>query len=185
MGWLSTMKIKTLKIVPATALLCLLSACATIRVSSNVNETLANSVQCHSFGWAGSFRGGPLSATIANPVNESYLRSAIETHLESLGMRADATRPDCLVGYGIGLRGVVEDWAWGPGWGWGPWWGGPYWGGPYVYPEAIIGVDLYDARSHQAIWHAYARIEPSALRGEHSQQGIDAAVSALFSKYLH
>lgn len=167
----------------AALALCLLSACAAIPVSTNVNAALASSVQCHSFAWAGSFRGGPLSATIANPVNEAQLRSAIESHLSALGVRAEASSPDCLVGYGIGLHGVVEDWAWGPGW--GPWWGGPYWGGPYIYPEAVIAVDLYDARSHQAIWHGYARIAPSELRGEHSQQGIEAAVAAIFTKYLH
>ncbi len=162
---------------------CLLSACAGIPVTTNVNAALASSAQCHSFAWAGSFRGGPLSATLANPVNEAQLRSAIETHLQSLGVRNDGSSPDCLVGYGIGLHGVVEDWGWGPGW--GPWWGGPYWGGPYVYPEAVIAVDLYDARSRQPIWHAYARIAPSELRGEHSQQGIDAATAAIFLKYLH
>lgn len=184
---MSAMKLKPLGLVLAAVALGALAACA-IPVSSDVNRALVNSVQCHTFAFAGSFRGGPLSATIANPVNEAHLRSAIETHLQSVGVRTDASSPDCLVGYGIGLHGVVEDWGWGPGWGpwWGgPYWGGPYWGGPYIYPEAVIAVDLYDARSHQPIWHAYARIAPSELRGEHSQQGIDAAVTAIFSKYLH
>jgi hypothetical protein len=167
----------------AAALLCALSACTSIPVATNLNPALAGGVQCHTFAWAGSFRGGPLTATIANPVNEARLRSAIESHLEALGVRANASSPDCLVGYGIGEHGVIEDWAWGPGW--GPWWGGPYWGGPYVYPEAVIAVDLYDGRSHQPIWHADARIAPSELTGEHSQQGIDAAVTAIFAKYMH
>ena len=151
-------------------------------MTSDVNQTLVGRVQCHSFTWAGSFRGGPLSGTIANPVNEARLRSAIEAHLQSVGVHTDASTPDCLVGYGIGLQGVVEDWGWGPGW--GPWWG-PYWGGPYIYPEAIIGVDLFDARTHEPIWHAYARIAPSELRGEHAQRGINEAVTAIFLKYLH
>jgi uncharacterized protein DUF4136 len=180
---MSAMNAQTLRIAIAATVGCLLSACAGIPVSSDVNPALVNSVQCHTFYWAGSFRGGPLSATLANPVNEARLRSAIETHLESLGVRTAGSNPDCLVGYGIGLGGVVEDWAWGPGW--GPWWGSPYWGGPYVYPEAMVAVDLYDAHGGQPIWHAYARTAASALRGEHSQQGIDAAVTAIFSRYLH
>jgi hypothetical protein len=180
------MNIGNLKYGIAALVVCLLSACAAIPVSTNVNAALASSVQCHTFAWAGAFRGGPLTATLANPVNEAHLRAAIETHLQSFGVRTDASNPDCLVGYGIGQHGVVADWGWGPGW--GPWWGwgwGPYWGGPYVFPEAIVAVDLYDGRSHQPIWHAHARIAPSELSGEHSQQGIDAAVAAIFTKYLH
>src|SRR5690349_8289771 len=133
------MKVEPVKIAVAAAAASLLSACAAIPVSSDVNTALVNSVQCHTFSWAGSFHSGPLSGTIANPVNEARLRSAIEAHLQSLGVRAETSSPDCLVGYGIGLHGVVEDWAWGPGW--GPWWGPPYWGGPYIYPEAIVAVD--------------------------------------------
>ena len=171
------------RIALVSTLGCLLSACVGIPVSSDVNGALASSVQCHTFAWAGAFRAGALSATLANPVNEARLRSAIQMHLESLGARNTASSPDCLVGYGIGRGGVMEDWAWGPGW--GPYWGPPYWGGPYFYPEALVAVDLYDARSRQPIWHASARLAPSSLSGEHAQQGIDAAVTAIFSKYLH
>lgn len=173
----------TIRCALVAAVVCLASACAAIPVSSDVNAQLVSSVPCHTFAWAGAFRGGPLSNTIANPVNEARLRSAIETHLESLGVRADATTPDCLVGYGMGLGGAVEDWDFGPGW--GPWWGAPYWGGPFIYPEAIVAVDLYTGRTHEPLWHGYARVAPSSLRGEHAQQGIDAAVAAIFTRYLH
>src|SRR5579871_3037224 len=110
------MHIRNLKYAIATLLVGLLGACAAIPVTTNVNAALASSVQCHTFAWAGAFRGGPLTATLANPVNEAHLRSAIETHLQSLGARLDGSNPDCLVGYGIGEHSVVEDWGWDPGW---------------------------------------------------------------------
>src|SRR5262249_47904272 len=89
------MNIGNLKYAIAVLLGGLLSACAVIPVSTNVNAALASSVQCHTFAWAGAFRGGPLTATLANPVNEAHLRSAIETHLQAVGVRLDASNPDC------------------------------------------------------------------------------------------
>jgi hypothetical protein len=162
-----------------------LAACATISVTSQVNAPLVHTVQCHTFAWAGSFGGGALSATLANPINEARLRSDIQAHLQAAGVQPSTAGADCLVGYGIGMRQVPEDWsAWGPGWGWGWWgWGPPWWGGPYVYPEAIVGVDLYDARSGRPLWHALAHEDAWELKGDKAAQGIDSAVAALFSKY--
>jgi hypothetical protein len=176
------MILKTASLVSAAMAACLLSACA-IPVTSQVNEAVVHTVQCHSFAWAGSFQGGPLTSTIANPVNEAQLRSAIQSHFESSSAVFSTSNPDCLVGYGIGVHGVLTGWDWGAGW--GPWWGGPYWGGPYVYPEAVVVVDLYAARSHQPIWHANARVAPSSLEGDRARQGIGDAVAAIFTKYPH
>ncbi len=166
-----------------TALTCALAACATLRVTSSVNPALVRAVECHTVAWAGSFQGNsPLRSTIANPVNEGFLRAAIAAQLGAKGMQMVTSGADCLVGYGIGARNVVEGaypyWGWG--WGWGPGFG---WYGPYVYREGIVGIDLYDARSRQALWHAYVHQDLFRLTGEKAEQGIDAAVSAIFTKY--
>ncbi len=161
----------------ATAAACCLTACATISVTSQVNAPLVHTVQCHTFAWAGAFHGGALSATLANPINEARLRSDIQAHLQAAGVQPATAGADCLVGYGIGMHGVPEGWV-GWGWGWGPWWGGPY-----VYPEAIVGVDLYDAHSGQPLWHAFAREDAWDLKGDKAAQGIDSAIAAIFSKY--
>ena len=55
----------------------------------------------------GLFRRGA-AGTLANPANEAWLRSAIQTHLQAVGMRSVASGADCLVGYGIGVRDVLE-----------------------------------------------------------------------------
>lgn len=162
------------------------TACTSLRVHSDVNTALAHSVQCHTFAWAGSFRGdSPLRSTIANPINESRLRNAIAGHLQAAGMQLATGNADCLVGYGIGARNVVEG-AYPVGWGWGWGWRGGYvagWSGPYVYREGIIGVDVYDAKSKQPLWHATVNQDLVGATGADAEKKIDAAVTALFRKY--
>ncbi|MGB6449214.1 MAG: DUF4136 domain-containing protein [Steroidobacteraceae bacterium] len=176
---------RTIRTVIAAALTCALAACMTLRVTSSVNTPVARTVQCHTVAWAGSFQGNTaLYSTIANPVNESFLRTAIAAQLNAKGARMVTSGADCLVGYGIGSRNVIDGpypyWGWG--WGWGPgYFGGPY--GPYVFREGIIAVDLYDARSRQALWHAYVHQDLYGLTGQKAEQHIDAAVLAIFTKY--
>ena len=62
--------------------------------------------------------------------------------------------------------------------GWG--WGGP---GPYAYREGIIAVDVYDAKSRQPLWHASVDQSLYGTSGPEAQKRIDAAVTAIFSKY--
>jgi hypothetical protein len=174
------------------------TGCTSLQVKSDTNTALIHSVQCRTFGFAGSFRdNSPLRGTIANPVNENRLRLAITGHLQGLGMQSATENPDCLVGYGIGSRDVVENaypagWAFGGGFGWrhgfvnawGPGWGwGPGWYGPSVYREGIIGVDLYDAKSKQPLWHATANQNLHDATGEAAEKKINAAVDAIFLKY--
>jgi Domain of unknown function (DUF4136) len=170
-----------LLIVPATA--GLLASCTTLYVKSDVNQALLGSVHCHSFAWAGAFHGNsPLRNGIANPLNETRLRTAIAAHLGSGGVQADASGADCLVGYGIGSNTVVEGgYPYGPGWGWGYGYG---WGwDPYAYREGIIAVDLYDAKSRQPLWHASVPQNLYGAEGAEAQKRIDAAVAAIFTKY--
>ena len=167
-----------------------LSACSPY-VRSDVNTAAISHVHCGTFAWAGEFRSNsPLRSTIANPVNESRLRAAIASHLGGMVQPAPGSA-DCLVGYGIGGYSTVSGaypypygWAWNYPYGWGP---GPYpygWGGgPYVYREGVIAIDLYDARTGQPLWHAATEQSLFGATGPEAEKRIDAAVSALFSKY--
>ena len=172
------------------------AACASLRVTSDVNRALVGSVQCHTFGWAGTFKGNsPLRNGIANPVNEARLRGAITAHLASVGVQPATGEPDCLVGYGIGAQTQVEGaypvgwgwgWGYGPGWGWRGYYGGFYgWDEPYIYHEGIIAVDLYDAKSKQPIWHASANQSLYGVTGAEAEQKIDKAVAAMFTRFPH
>lgn len=172
----------------ATAAALGLSACASLQVHSDVNSALISSVRCHTFAFAGSFHGNsPLRSTIANPVNEARLRNAIAAHLQATGAQLVSSSPDCYVGYGIGAHRVVEGVypaGWGWGWaGWGPWgWYGA-WGAPYVYHEGIVSVDLYDARTRQAIWHATVNQSLFHVSGPEAEKRIQTAVDALFARF--
>ena len=161
-------------IVPGVALL---TSCTSLYVRSDVNHALIGTVHCRTFAWAGAFHGNsPLRNSIANPLNENRLRSAIAAHLESGGIQPKAADADCLVGYGIGSNSVAEDaypYGWGWGWGWDP----------YVYREGIIAVDLYDAKSRQPLWHASVEQSLYGVTGAEAEKRIDAAVAAMFAKY--
>jgi hypothetical protein len=160
---------------------CALAACTTLQVKSDVNTALIGSVRCNTYAWAGSFQGNsPARSSIANPLNESRLRSAIAAHLTNGGpIQPGPGYADCLVGYGIGSKYVVYGggpYYWGYGWGYG-------WPGPYVYREGIIAVDLYDARSGQPLWHASVDQDLHGVSGTEAQKRIDEAVAAIFTKY--
>ena len=171
-----------------------LSGCA-LQVRSDVNRTAFHAGQCHTFAFNGSFRtDNPMRDTVANPVNESRLRAAITSHMQTIGVQLAKENPDCLVGYGIGTNVVVDPgypmgpYPWGFGyWGWGGWGGpwGPYggWGGPYVYHEGTIGIDLYDAKTHEPLWHASVDQNLYHATGADAEQRIDAAVAALFAHF--
>jgi hypothetical protein len=162
-----------------------LSACAPY-VRSDVNTAAISRVHCGTFAWAGEFRSNsPLRSTIANPVNEGRLRTAIAAHLGGVIQPAPGNA-DCLVGYGIGGYYVMGGaypygWGWNYPYGWGP---GPYWGaGPYAYPESVIAIDVYDARTGEPLWHASTEQNLFGATGPEAEKRIDAAVSALFTKW--
>ncbi|HWZ64081.1 MAG TPA: DUF4136 domain-containing protein [Steroidobacteraceae bacterium] len=169
-----------------------LAGCA-LQVRSDVNRSAFHSGQCKTYAWAGAFHtDNPMRSTVANPVNESRLRAAIAAHMQTLGVQPVSSNADCLVGYGIGSTLAVDWYAggwgygWGPGWGWGGWGGpwGPYgWGGPYTYRQGMIGIDLYDAKSREALWHASVDQDLYGASGAVAEKRIDAAVDALFKKF--
>jgi hypothetical protein len=178
----------------AVSVVCGLDACSTLSVKSDVNQPLASTVKCQSFDWAGSFHGSSdsLRSTIANPVNEARLRAAIQANLGTIGVHPGTEGADCLVGYGIGERNVVDGYpgyyggiGWGGGWRHGGWGGYGAWGWdyPYVYQEGIIGVDVYDGKSKQALWHASVNQNLNGVTGEKADKKIKDAVAAIFAKY--
>src|SRR3981081_2137514 len=86
----------------------LLASCTSLYVRSDGNPALLVPVHGRSSSWAGSFHGNsPLRNTIANPLNENRLRSAIPAHLGSGAIQPAAAGADCLVGYGVGSNTAV------------------------------------------------------------------------------
>jgi hypothetical protein len=176
---------KSLTGIAAMATLFALSACVSLRVTSDAT-TAASASRCHSFAWAGSFHySNGTGRGVANPLNESRLRAAIAEYLAAKGVQPASGDADCLVGYGIGVQTVVEGGYPYGGWGWG--WGGYYgpwgWDYPYVFREGVVAVDLYDAKTKEPLWHATADQNVGGLTGAAADTKIKAAVAAIFTKY--
>jgi hypothetical protein len=46
-----------------------------------------------------------------------------------------------------------------------------------------VTVDLYDAHSHQALWHGFVDTDVTELTGAEADSRIRAAVAAIFGKF--
>ncbi|MGC2029969.1 MAG: DUF4136 domain-containing protein [Steroidobacteraceae bacterium] len=173
-----------------------LGACANLTVRTDQNPNLSVA-QCHTYSFAKEYvANADQPAAYGNPLNADRLRAAIEANLSSRGIQpADRAAADCVVGYALGSRQVMNDYyggigpGWGPGWGYGWGFGGGYYGGafgwdyPYMQNETRIAVDVFDAKSHQAIWHASVSQTVSELSGPNAVEKINAAAAAIFSKF--
>ncbi|MBS0387999.1 MAG: DUF4136 domain-containing protein [Proteobacteria bacterium] len=182
-------------LVPALAVataLALLSGCALeARTDSDPRASVGS---CHTYAFADSIESRPEAATaFGNPLNEKRLRDAIAAGLNAHGVSAatDSASADCLVGYAIGSRLAPDPasprFSWGLGMGWGGWgrrgFGSLAWEAPYDYREGRVTVNLYDAHSHQALWHAYVDVDVTGLTGADAEQRIKTVVDAIFKKY--
>jgi len=81
-------------------------------------------------------------------------------------------------GWGWGWGG----WGWGHGWGWGGWgsWGYPY-VDSYQVTERSIVVDIYDGRTHNAVWHGVVSKDGYPDRVDYSK--LDATVDAMLARF--
>lgn len=175
------------------AALGLLAGCALqARTDSDPKASVAS---CHNYAFADATESRPEAATaFGNPLNEKRLRDAIASGLSAHGLpaAADGASADCVVGYAIGSRLAPDPasprFSWGLGMGWGGWshrglGGSLAWEAPYDYREGRVTVNLYDAHSHLALWHAYVDADVTGLTGADAEQRIKAVVDAIFKKF--
>lgn len=169
-----------------------LGACTTLPVTTDVNPSYSVAA-CHSYTFAREYTANAdRPAAWGNPLNADRLRRAIEANLSARGVVRvnDPASADCVIGYAIGTRQVLNDYyaGWGPGWGWGYGWGGRRWGGywgydgPWVENETRIAIDVFDSRSHKAIWHGAVSQSTQDFTGPKAEAKIDTAAAAIFAK---
>jgi hypothetical protein len=149
---------------------------------------------CHGYAFSDEqAAAAPSAAAYDNPVNATRLRDAIASSLaaRNLPAAADSASADCLVSYAIGSRLASDsfspNYTWAVGvpapLGWGRYGGATAWGAPYTYREGRVSVDLYDAHSHQALWHGFVDTDVTGLKGAEADARIKAAVAAIFDKF--
>jgi hypothetical protein len=181
-----------LKTLVVGAVLVVLQACALpVRTDINPNMSVAS---CHNYAFADEHVANTdQPSAFGNPLNADRLRQAIEVNMSAKGIQkaADRRSAECIVGYAMGTRQVFDDFygSFGIGWGWGGGWGRRGWGGgfgydgPYVRDETRISIDLFDAKSRTPIWHASVSQSVSDLTGPHAVERINAAATAIFTKF--
>jgi hypothetical protein len=181
----------------AAACLAALGACTTLPVTTDLNPhySVAN---CHTYAFAREHvANADQPAAFGNPLNADRLRAAIEANLAARGIQrvADRGAADCVVGYAMGTRQVFDDYyagwggvgwgGWGPAYGWGPGAFGGAWAydGAWVRDETRIAVDVFDAKSRQAMWHGAVSQTTYDLTGPRAEAKINAATAAIFTKF--
>jgi len=160
------------------------------------SDAKASVGMCHTYTFGDGEQKHPDAApAFANPLNEKRLREAIQVRLNERGMQpAVEAAADCAVGYAIGSRLALDDaypragwgWGWGMGWGWGHrnTFGSLSWeSGPRDYREGRVSVNLYNAHTHEALWHAYVDVDVTHLTGAEAEKRINEAVTAIFAKF--
>lgn len=164
-----------------------LAACETIRVSSDYDHG-ATFAGYHSFSWLAREHHGTANALVVQRAHD-----AIQAELTRKGFAysENAAAADFVVDFTIGSQERTDVQSYpsaymGPGW-WGPgWWGYPYWGTDVdvrQYREGTLSVDVFDGRSHRAVWHGWARKELTRSDIENSEAPIRAAVGAVLAKF--
>ena len=188
---------RTFRLAACGAGLAALSACTSLPVTTDANPN-ASVASCHTYTFAAehTVAAGQAGGAYGNPLNGNRLRAAIAANLAARGIlpAADHSNADCVVGYAIGTRVVADEFAgsfgWGGGWGrgWRGGYGGVGYGGvgydwPPVRNEGRVALDVFDAHSRTAIWHASVNQNVTELTGPSAELRINEAAGAIFSKF--
>jgi len=178
----------------------LAAGCSTYQVQTDFNPQFIGTAW-HTYAW---MQQEPVTApegtaAFGNPINQHRVRAAIEAEFAAKGLTRveDVALADGVVRYAIGTRDRLywSDPYWGVGMGWGWGWGGWPYGyggyggygslnyGPYSVTEARLAVDLFDAKTHEAVWHGTVSLESSKLSGDAAASEIGKAVHVLMQYY--
>jgi hypothetical protein len=126
---------------------------------------------------------------IQNQILEQRLKSAVETTLNSKGLRTSAENPDLWVVPHTRLDKQTQINTYNSGWGYGYGWRGGYGGGMTTstvseIPVGTLIIDLVDAGKKQMVWRGTASktLEPDASP-ETKDKNIATAVQKMFANY--
>jgi hypothetical protein len=152
-------------------------------VSSDVAPT-ANFRSYETYEWV--YRAPPSGM---NPINYERIRSAIDGQMAAKGYAVAAGGADIAVVFTVGSREKVRVTDMGPYYGgWGGYYRGGYGygGGTSVdqYTEGTLAIDVFDAKSKQAVWHGTAtqRISDSGADSALIQNAVIATMASLPSR---
>lgn len=122
-----------------------------------------------------------------DPLLARRIRDTIDAHLEAKGYQRvpDREASDFVVSFSVGSREKISVQS-TPSMGAGGWYG--RYGGWYAssvsarsYTEGTLAIDIFDGKSHQAVWHGWAskRISDTADRAKL----VAEVVGAILAKF--
>ena len=180
--------------LPAAFLLLtlLLSSCATIKTGSHRDET-ASFEGYRTFSWIAEnpiIVGQGASASIS-PLTQKKIMDTIVGELTRKGFMYTQNRneADFVLAYTVGTRERIEATsypsAYRGAWGW------HLYGRHYydievehrMYTEGTLGVDVFDGKTKQPVWHGWASKTISTSDRQDPAPSIAKAVTALFANY--
>lgn len=181
-----------LKLGPFVILGLVLSGCATIKSGSHHDES-ASFESYRSFSWIAN---EPLIVGTGNdpsvsPLTQKKIVDAIAGELARKGFvfTADRGAADFIVAYTVGTRDRIEatsyPTAYQGAWGWHLY--GRYYYDIEVehrmYTEGTLGVDIFDGKTKQPVWHGWATKTISSADRQDPSPSIDKAVAGLFAAF--
>lgn len=169
-----------------------LSGCATIQSGSHYDEA-ASFAGYRSFSWIAD---DPMIVGIGespsvSPLTQKKIVDAIAGELTRKGFiyRADRGAADFVLSYTVGTRERIEATsypsAYRGAWGWHLY-GRYYYETEVVhrmYTEGTLGVDVFDGKTKQPVWHGWATKTISTSDRQDPSPAIEKAVTALFAEF--
>ena len=181
------------RIVVAALLLGLsVSGCATIETGSHRDEA-ATFDGYRTFSWISDnpMIVGVGESAMISPLTQKKIVDAITGELTRKGFVYTANRDnaDFVLPYTVGTRERIEATSYptayqGP-WGWHLY-GRYYYETEVVhrmYTEGTLGVDIFDGKTKQPVWHGWATKTISSADRQDPSPSIDKAVAGLFAAF--
>ena len=119
------------------------------------------------------------------------IRATIEGQLQSKGFQKGEPA-DVKIGYIVGVRDKTKTQHWTapsanlPGYGANAWYGSyprKSRSATHDYKEGELSVDIFDAKSNQAIWHNWAKTKVFAHEKISTQEVVEEVVSEIFDGF--
>lgn len=140
------------------------------------------------FAWAET---PPTSLEANFPLGHSFIKNSIEYEMTGAGLVEDTEDPDLYVTYHTASKESLQlmvtsfGYSYGPGWGWDPFWGmsaGASSVQVNTYDKGTLIIDIWDARTKQAVWRGTASKVVSE-DPEKALRQIDKAITKIVEKY--
>ena len=164
-----------------------LTGCATETLRAQSDHDSAQSFASYrTYTWIADepLMAPPGQALQVSPLNRQRIVRAIEDEMRAKGFQKsmDRSKSDFAVSYTVGARDRLDVSSYPAPYAgrWG--WGGPYFGSQvdlHMYTEGTLAIDIFDASTHQPVWHGWGSKRITAHDVTHAAEQIPPAVTQI------